>query len=81
MNCYLLILEKPATGINDSFDVIIADVPCSGSGTWSRTPEQLIFFQQKGYRKICISSKENYRKCHSSFKAEWSFIIYYMFCF
>jgi 16S rRNA (cytosine967-C5)-methyltransferase len=27
------------------FDVIIADVPCSGSGTWGRTPEQLSFFQ------------------------------------
>ena len=27
------------------FDLIIADVPCSGSGTWSRTPEQLIHFR------------------------------------
>lgn len=26
------------------FDLIIADVPCSGSGTWSRTPEELYFF-------------------------------------
>lgn len=26
-------------------DLIIADVPCSGSGTWARTPEQLSFFQ------------------------------------
>ncbi|NDC40849.1 MAG: RsmB/NOP family class I SAM-dependent RNA methyltransferase, partial [Chitinophagia bacterium] len=26
------------------FDNIICDVPCSGSGTWSRTPEQLYFF-------------------------------------
>lgn len=26
------------------FDHIIADVPCSGSGTWARTPEQLHFF-------------------------------------
>ncbi len=26
------------------FDVIIADVPCSGSGTWARTPEQYYFF-------------------------------------
>jgi len=29
------------------FDFIIADVPCSGSGTWSRTPEQLAFFDKK----------------------------------
>jgi 16S rRNA (cytosine967-C5)-methyltransferase len=26
------------------FDIIITDVPCSGSGTWSRTPEQLYHF-------------------------------------
>lgn len=25
---------------------IIADVPCTGSGTWSRTPEQLYFFTE-----------------------------------
>lgn len=27
------------------FDLVICDAPCSGSGTWSRTPEQLYFFQ------------------------------------
>jgi len=30
-----------------NFELIIADVPCSGSGTWSRTPEQLYFFQER----------------------------------
>lgn len=29
---------------NRTFDHIIADVPCSGSGTWARTPEQLYYF-------------------------------------
>ncbi|HVG40473.1 MAG TPA: methyltransferase domain-containing protein, partial [Chitinophagaceae bacterium] len=28
------------------FDVIICDAPCSGSGTWSRTPEQLYYFEE-----------------------------------
>jgi len=28
------------------FDLVFADVPCSGSGTWGRTPEQLAFFNQ-----------------------------------
>ena len=28
------------------YQLVIADVPCSGSGTWSRTPEQLFFFHQ-----------------------------------
>ena len=30
-----------------NFDLIIADVPCSGSGTWGRTPEVLSFFNEK----------------------------------
>ena len=30
-----------------NYDLIIADVPCSGSGTWSRTPEALFFFSEK----------------------------------
>ena len=29
------------------FDVIICDAPCSGSGTWGRTPEQLVFFKKE----------------------------------
>lgn len=33
---------QPPTSNN--FDLIICDAPCSGSGTWSRTPEQLLFF-------------------------------------
>ncbi|HEX8279609.1 MAG TPA: Fmu (Sun) domain-containing protein [Segetibacter sp.] len=27
-----------------TYDIVICDAPCSGSGTWSRTPEQLSFF-------------------------------------
>ncbi|HSB93522.1 MAG TPA: hypothetical protein VLC28_10405, partial [Flavitalea sp.] len=26
------------------FDLVIADVPCSGSGTWGRSPENLLYF-------------------------------------
>lgn len=29
------------------FDIILCDAPCSGSGTWARTPEQLLFFTQE----------------------------------
>lgn len=35
-------LSDPPPGAG--FDLVLADVPCSGSGTWSRTPEQLYFF-------------------------------------
>jgi len=38
--------NKSATR-NLNTEIIIADVPCSGSGTWSRTPEQLYFFQER----------------------------------
>jgi 16S rRNA (cytosine967-C5)-methyltransferase len=30
-----------------SFDAVICDAPCSGSGTWGRTPEQLVFFTEE----------------------------------
>ncbi len=33
-------------GFDEQFDIILADLPCSGSGTWSRTPEQLSFFDE-----------------------------------
>lgn len=32
---------------NFKSDLIICDAPCSGSGTWSRTPEQLYFFKKE----------------------------------
>jgi 16S rRNA (cytosine967-C5)-methyltransferase len=39
-------LEQPILKqLHESIDLLIADVPCSGSGTWSRTPEQLCFFE------------------------------------
>lgn len=41
-------LSTPSLNIgNSTFDIIITDVPCSGSGTWSRTPEQLYYFDPK----------------------------------
>jgi 16S rRNA (cytosine967-C5)-methyltransferase len=30
---------------HSTFDIILCDAPCSGSGTWGRTPEQLCFFK------------------------------------
>lgn len=40
-------VSSPKFSLNKKFDVIICDVPCSGSGTWSRTPEQLAFFKKE----------------------------------
>lgn len=30
---------------NSPFETIIADVPCTGSGTWGRSPEQMFYFE------------------------------------
>ncbi len=57
-NCEIRLadLSQSAEGFpDDTFDLILADVPCSGSGTWSRTPEQLHYFSKSSlasYEKI-----------------------------
>lgn len=47
-------LDKNIFDKKTSFDFIIADVPCTGSGTWARTPEQLLFFSKKSVEKYAI---------------------------
>ena len=39
-------------------EIIIADVPCSGSGTWSRTPEQLYFFDESEIGRYAVLQKK-----------------------
>ena len=43
-------IEKHLAG--KLFDNIICDVPCTGSGTWARTPEQLYFFNEEYVREF-----------------------------
>jgi 16S rRNA (cytosine967-C5)-methyltransferase len=43
-NYHALVLDLSQQGLPKKatqFDLVIADVPCSGSGTWARTPEQI----------------------------------------
>jgi 16S rRNA (cytosine967-C5)-methyltransferase len=35
-----------ASSLKGSFDLILCDVPCTGSGTWARTPDQLHYFSE-----------------------------------
>ncbi len=40
------------------FDNIICDAPCSGSGTWARTPEQLYFFKPEKVKEFSSLEKQ-----------------------
>ncbi|MEI6264485.1 MAG: Fmu (Sun) domain-containing protein [Sphingobacteriia bacterium] len=48
---FIIDLAKQLTHQNsvskNQYDLILCDAPCSGSGTWGRTPEQLHFFNEK----------------------------------
>jgi 16S rRNA (cytosine967-C5)-methyltransferase len=86
-------LMKEATKISEKkYDIIICDAPCTGSGTWARTPEQLAFFNvskitefvemQKTIASIAIKSlKEKglffYITC-SAFKKENEEVVMYL---
>lgn len=37
----------------ETFDGIIADVPCTGSGTWARTPEDRLRFEENTLDRYC----------------------------
>jgi 16S rRNA (cytosine967-C5)-methyltransferase len=40
------------------YDLIICDAPCTGSGTWSRTPEQLFYFKKETIEKYTALQKK-----------------------
>ena len=43
---------------NTQYQTIICDAPCTGSGTWSRTPEQLYFFDEKEIERFSSLQKK-----------------------
>ena len=53
-----LLSSEPSTLIDDLFDLVICDVPCTGSGTWARSPEQLYFFNRKELVKYSLLQKQ-----------------------
>jgi len=44
--------------IGTKFQTIICDAPCTGSGTWSRTPEQLYFFKENEIERFSLLQKK-----------------------
>ena len=43
---------------NIKYQIIICDAPCTGSGTWSRTPEQLYYFDEKEIERYSSLQKK-----------------------
>lgn len=55
--------------LNEHFSIVLCDVPCSGSGTWARTPEQYYSFTKENIstfaelqKKIVINAMKHLAK-------------------
>lgn len=57
-----------------SFDAVIADVPCTGSGTWARTPEDLYFFKKADIQKYVHIQQQVIEKSVQLIKENGTFI-------
>ena len=44
--------------VGQEYSMIIADVPCTGSGTWGRTPEQLYYFEDRKIEEYASLQKQ-----------------------
>lgn len=56
-SAYVADLTGPNKIENSPFDLVICDAPCSGSGTWGRTPEQLYYFKEEEIEKYSLLQK------------------------
>src|SRR4030095_407446 len=57
-----------------NFQLVIADVPCTGSGTWSRTPEQLYFFAESEIERYAALQKKIVANVIPHLKSGGSFV-------
>lgn len=58
-NYFIADISKEGSKIPyNTYDVIICDVPCTGSGTWSRTPDQLYFFKENALEEYSSLQKK-----------------------
>jgi 16S rRNA (cytosine967-C5)-methyltransferase len=66
------------TDPGESFDILICDAPCTGSGTWSRTPEQLAFFKEESIENFSALQKNI--AIHSSCHLKKEGLFFYITC-
>lgn len=45
-------LASEVATLHENFDFVLSDVPCSGSGTWARTPENFFFFKAENIQNF-----------------------------
>jgi 16S rRNA (cytosine967-C5)-methyltransferase len=64
--------------IRKKMDGIICDVPCSGSGTWARSPEQFYFFTEEKLKTFCETQTEILKNSIVHLKPNGKF--YYITC-
>jgi 16S rRNA (cytosine967-C5)-methyltransferase len=72
------ILNEKTNYIPNKYDIIICDAPCTGSGTWARTPEQLAFFDEKSITEFATLQQQIASKVLPSLKA--SGLFFYITC-
>lgn len=72
-----VVADLSASSLNSQqrFDLIICDAPCSGSGTWSRTPEQLYFFDEQKIEYYSTLQKKILRNAVKSLRKD-GFLLY-----
>ena len=68
-------ISNASLNTEQKFDLIICDAPCSGSGTWSRTPEQLYFFDGKKIEHYSALQKKILSSAVKSLKKD-GFLLY-----
>lgn len=62
----------------ESFDVIIVDAPCSGSGTWLRTPEHISLFNYAKVQEYADRQRAILKNVKHFLKPEGT--VYYLTC-
>jgi 16S rRNA (cytosine967-C5)-methyltransferase len=61
-------LRNHTSNFEEQFDIVICDAPCTGSGTWSRTPEQLFYFREKKIKEYAQLQENILQNIASSVK-------------
>ncbi|NJM79009.1 MAG: hypothetical protein HC854_04095, partial [Flavobacterium sp.] len=61
-----------------NFDIIVCDVPCTGSGTWSRTPENLYYFKTAAINEF--AARQQQIVCNAAASLKNGGLLFYITC-